>query len=136
VVLFSQRGHGATPDVGSDYSVTLMARDLEALLDHLGLTKVVVLGHSFGAKTALRFAALNPSRVSKVVIEDMSMKLRRPHDVEEEALTVQHAAREKAETPLLFDSAEHVRQHEGNVREDKLIRSPEGSCSSSTAPTL
>ena len=127
VVLFSQRGHGTTPDVGWDYSLTLLAQDLCALLDHLGLTqKVVVLGHSFGAKTALRFAALCPSRVSKVVIEDMDMKLRHNHDLEEEARTVRNAEREKAMTPLLFDSIEHVQEHEGRVREDKLIKTPEG----------
>ena len=44
-----------------------MAQDVVALLDHLGLDRAHVLGHSMGAAVALELAVSHPDRVRSVV---------------------------------------------------------------------
>lgn len=52
VVAYDQRGHGQTADRGADFSSEVLAGDLKALLDHLGIGKVTLLGHSLGSRKA------------------------------------------------------------------------------------
>jgi len=73
VVIYDQRGHGKTPPKGDDYSSTTMAGDLAALMDYLHIDKADIVGHSMGARTAMRFAQLFPNRTSTVTLEDMHM---------------------------------------------------------------
>ncbi|MGK5546704.1 alpha/beta fold hydrolase [Streptomyces sp. URMC 127] len=61
-----QRGQGES-DRAADYAREGYLADLEALLDHLGLTEVVLLGHSLGAINAYQFAARHPRRVRALV---------------------------------------------------------------------
>jgi pimeloyl-ACP methyl ester carboxylesterase len=44
-----------------------MANDLKGLLDRLGIEKVSLVGHSYGADVCLYFALLYPERVNKLV---------------------------------------------------------------------
>jgi pimeloyl-ACP methyl ester carboxylesterase len=43
-------------------------RDLIALVEQLGVQRIILVGHSIGASTALRFAAAYPERVDKLVL--------------------------------------------------------------------
>ncbi|MEV4499963.1 alpha/beta hydrolase [Micromonospora arborensis] len=61
-----QRGQGES-DRAADYSRKGYLADLQALLDHLGLDRVVLLGHSLGAINAYQFAARHPERVTALV---------------------------------------------------------------------
>jgi pimeloyl-ACP methyl ester carboxylesterase len=61
-------GKSAKPDI--HYSFHLLAANTAALLDHLGVGKVAVLGHSTGGMTAVRFTLMNPDRVTRLVLED------------------------------------------------------------------
>jgi pimeloyl-ACP methyl ester carboxylesterase len=66
VVAYDARGHGrstAAPDP-SAYDYERLALDLEAVLDTLGLERVVLAGASMGAHTALRLALRHPDRVA------------------------------------------------------------------------
>lgn len=76
VVVYDQRGHGQTPDEGEDYSTATTANDLKALMDHLKIENAHLLGHSMGARTALRFIELFPGQVKSLTIEDMDVRLR------------------------------------------------------------
>jgi pimeloyl-ACP methyl ester carboxylesterase len=65
VVSYDARGHGASapaPDPRA-YGYELLAEDLRAVLDELGLERAVLAGASMGAHTALRFALAHPERV-------------------------------------------------------------------------
>jgi len=70
-LIYDQRGHGKTPRLGEDYSAHAMAKDLKNLLDHLNLTKIFLLGHSMGGRTAMAFVDLFPEMLEAVIIEDM-----------------------------------------------------------------
>jgi pimeloyl-ACP methyl ester carboxylesterase len=63
--MYDARGHGRsspalTPDA---YTYELLAKDLGAVLDRLGIERAVLAGASMGAQTALRFALNHPRRV-------------------------------------------------------------------------
>ena len=70
VIAPDQRGHGQSAQAESGYDWPTLASDAIALLDHLGLRKVPVVGHSWGANVALNTAALHPDRVAALVMVD------------------------------------------------------------------
>ena len=65
-----QRGHGqsAKPDQGYDFAT--ICADLAAFLDHLGLDRPILVGHSWGGNVTLAFAANYPDRVSGLIWVD------------------------------------------------------------------
>lgn len=64
-------GHGRSdrPEDLRLYSMPLFARQIEALIDHLGLDVAVVGGASLGANVALELVTRRPERVAGLVIE-------------------------------------------------------------------
>jgi pimeloyl-ACP methyl ester carboxylesterase len=70
VVVPDQIGWGKSPKPDIHYSFQLLAANTTALLDHLGVADVAVLGHSTGGMTAARFTLMNPDRVTHLVLED------------------------------------------------------------------
>lgn len=56
------RGHGRSPAPEGAYSMDLMARDVLALLDHVGVYKAVWVGHSMGGYVTLAAYRLAPER--------------------------------------------------------------------------
>jgi pimeloyl-ACP methyl ester carboxylesterase len=62
------QGHGRTADIDRPLDVQLMADDIAALIDHLGLdTTPDVVGFSLGGGVALQTAIKYPSRVRRLV---------------------------------------------------------------------
>jgi len=63
------RGHGQS-ELGpeGDLSIATLARDLEALLDHLKIRQAVVGGISMGAAAALRFAIHRPDACTALIL--------------------------------------------------------------------
>lgn len=70
VVALDQRGHGDSERPDGPYDGATVVADALTALDALGLSRVVVVGHSWGAGTALRLAATAPDRVLAVVAVD------------------------------------------------------------------
>jgi pimeloyl-ACP methyl ester carboxylesterase len=62
------RGHGRSTGAGATYSFRQSADDVFALLDHLQVQHVKVLGLSGGGITALHMATIEPPRVSAMVV--------------------------------------------------------------------
>jgi non-heme chloroperoxidase len=68
LVALSQRGHGDSSKPTAAYGTEVMARDLARVMDHLGIARAVVVGHSMGSLVAQRFAQDHADRVSRLVL--------------------------------------------------------------------
>ncbi|WP_300435314.1 alpha/beta hydrolase [Zoogloea sp.] len=77
VFRWDARGHGGHPLVTQSIpTAPRMARDLHNLLDHYGLEKAVVAGHSMGALTLWQYLRdFGEERLSHLVIIDQSPRL-------------------------------------------------------------
>jgi len=64
VVLVDVRGHGESDAPKGSYSMSLLAEDVLALLDYLGIKKAIICGHSMGGYISLAFAAAFPERLA------------------------------------------------------------------------
>jgi pimeloyl-ACP methyl ester carboxylesterase len=64
-ISYDARGHGHSgpAPTASAYTYELLASDLGAVLDRLGIKRAALAGASMGAQTALRFALEHPERV-------------------------------------------------------------------------
>ena len=65
-----QRGHGQTTQATSGYDWATLSADVIGLMDHLGLDRADVLGHSWGGNVATNLGARHPGRVSHLVMID------------------------------------------------------------------
>ena len=70
VVAPDQRGHGATTQAPSGYDWHTLAEDAARFLDHLGIQRAAVLGHSWGGHVSSNLAMRFPDRVSRLVMID------------------------------------------------------------------
>lgn len=71
VLRYDLRGHGRTgPSARRQYSVQLLADDLKALLEALGITRAVICGLSLGGMVAQTFAATYPDMVERLILAD------------------------------------------------------------------
>jgi pimeloyl-ACP methyl ester carboxylesterase len=73
VVAPDQRGRARTAKPDAGYAIRDHARDAIALLDRLGLDRVVLVGHSFGGYLSIWLAANHPDRVEKLVVIDAAI---------------------------------------------------------------
>lgn len=68
MVYLDQRGAGRSERPWSGaYSVPVLVEDVERLRVHLGVERLSLVGHSFGALLALEYAARFPERVARLV---------------------------------------------------------------------
>jgi pimeloyl-ACP methyl ester carboxylesterase len=68
-IAFDFRGHGESEaPINADYSVPSLARDIEAVINHLQIEYFVLVGHSIGGSAAIHYAANNPEWVTGLVI--------------------------------------------------------------------
>jgi pimeloyl-ACP methyl ester carboxylesterase len=61
-------GHGASAKPMGDYSLGAHAATLRDLLDLLSISRVTLVGHSFGGGIAMEFCYLFPERVERLVL--------------------------------------------------------------------
>lgn len=107
LLLVDQRGHGKTPDRGLDYWPATLADDLLALTQSLGVKRFHLLGHSFGARTAIRVVERAPrGTVQSFIAVDMSFESRLSDPIDGEVvaqLLRQADGRRRAYESLEFD---------------------------------
>lgn len=72
------RGRGGSRSLPGPAGMRQHADDLVALLDHLGLDRVVVAGHSMGAFVSVVLADRQPDRVESLVLVDGGLPLDLP----------------------------------------------------------
>lgn len=80
VIGVEMQGHGRTNDVARPITPAVLADDIVALLDHLGIERAHVLGHSLGAAVVLELAVSHPTRVRSVVPISASVRADGMHE--------------------------------------------------------
>ena len=68
VILADSRGHGRTADGSGPLTYGRLAFDVVRLLDHLGIDRAHIVGHSMGAITGLHLLVDHPDRVATVTM--------------------------------------------------------------------
>jgi pimeloyl-ACP methyl ester carboxylesterase len=68
------QGHGRTADIDRPIDVKLMAGDVAALIEHLGLDRPDVVGYSMGGGVAFFLALQRPELVNRLVIISTAMR--------------------------------------------------------------
>jgi pimeloyl-ACP methyl ester carboxylesterase len=74
VVAVDLQGHGRTADIDRPLDPRLMADDIAALVDHLGLDRPDLVGYSFGGWVALHTAAKHPAKVGRLVAASANVR--------------------------------------------------------------
>ena len=64
------RGRGQSDKPSQGYSLEYHLKDINCLLDDLGLDRAVIMGHSLGAFIGLAFAAQYPDRTDQLILVD------------------------------------------------------------------
>lgn len=66
VVTYDNRGIGQSDHLVDDYSIAVLADDLNCLLAQLGISSVHIVGHSMGGFVAQYFAAFFPEKTKSL----------------------------------------------------------------------
>jgi pimeloyl-ACP methyl ester carboxylesterase len=102
VIVPDLQGHGRTADIDRPIDVRLMADDVAALIDHLGLDRPDVVGYSMGGGVAFFTAVKHPAKVRRLVV--VSTNVRRdaipPEMLAQQAQVSAAAAELLKETPM------------------------------------
>ena len=72
--IYDQRGHGQSQKPNHGYQLTDYAGDLDIVLDHFGIARPLIIGHSLGGMVTLEWAIGQPDRAKAIVIEDSPMR--------------------------------------------------------------
>jgi pimeloyl-ACP methyl ester carboxylesterase len=77
VIALDNRGHGKSAKLyGPEaYRSSIMAEDVRALLDHLGLPRADVMGYSLGARITAFLALAHPGRVRSAVLGGLGIHM-------------------------------------------------------------
>ena len=78
VHLVDQRNHGRSFH-SDEFNYDILAEDIKGYCDHHNLENIILLGHSMGGKTAMKFAVKYPAMISKLIIADIAPKYYAPH---------------------------------------------------------
>src|SRR5438477_8493493 len=68
VIAVELQGHGHTADTDRPMTIEVLAGDVVALLDHLGIAEADLFGFSLGGLVAYAVALGTPTRVGKLII--------------------------------------------------------------------
>ncbi|MDY7096325.1 MAG: alpha/beta hydrolase [Acidobacteriota bacterium] len=83
VVTIDLGGHGESGRDRQNWSLESLGQDAVAVIESLGLERLIVVGHSMGAPVALEVAQSLPDRVQGVVVVDSLQNVEQEHDAEQ-----------------------------------------------------
>jgi pimeloyl-ACP methyl ester carboxylesterase len=77
VIALDNRGHGESTKLydPAAYHSAVMAEDVRALIDHLGIERADVMGYSMGARIAAFLALAHPEKVRSMVLGGLGIRL-------------------------------------------------------------
>lgn len=79
IASFDLRGHGRSKKYPryKDYHFSRFVEDMRTLLDHLGISEVIMISHSFGSLIGLEFLKEYPHRISKAALLSPNFAVKR-----------------------------------------------------------
>jgi pimeloyl-ACP methyl ester carboxylesterase len=102
VIAVDLQGHGRTADIDRPIDIRLMADDIAALIDHLGLEKPDLVGYSMGGGVGFFTAVKYPDKIGRLVVA--SAHIRRdaipPEMLAQQAQVNAAAAESLKDTPM------------------------------------
>jgi pimeloyl-ACP methyl ester carboxylesterase len=104
------RGRGRSRTLPAPYGMRQHAEDLTALLDHLGVARATVVGHSMGAFVSVVFAAAHPDRVDGLLLVDGGIPIDLPAGMDIDTMIATALGPAAARLSTLFASKEAYRE--------------------------
>lgn len=119
VVVPDRIGYGKSSKMDIPYNLHIFATDSKRLLDHLGIEKAAIVGHSMGGMLAARFTMTYPDNVSHMVLVNQigmtDQRQGRPWGDIEEA-----AVRTESSTTYQSILANHMRYYNTDIKPEYL----------------
>jgi pimeloyl-ACP methyl ester carboxylesterase len=84
LIALDLRGRGRSNALPPPFGIDAHVRDVIAVLDHFGLDRAVIAGHSLGAYIAGRLATLHPDRVESLILVDGGLTIPESTDADPE----------------------------------------------------
>ncbi|WP_291856305.1 alpha/beta hydrolase [Bradyrhizobium sp.] len=77
VIALDNRGHGESAKLydAAQYDIAVMANDVIALLDHLGIARADIMGYSLGARITAELAREQPRRLRSAILGGIGIGL-------------------------------------------------------------
>ena len=107
LILIDSRGHGASdkPHNPEAYALPLLAADVVAVLDDLGISKAHYLGYSLGGYIGYGIAKYAPERLHSVIVGDATLPWKRDPERAAQSLDDPFKFKEGMETHLALVEA-------------------------------
>ena len=109
VIAVDLQGHGRTAEIDRPLRPELLAADVAALIEQLGLDRADVLGYSLGGAVAFRLAVEHPERVRRLIL--VSITFRRDGSHPEVVAVFEAFTPEAAEAMKPSPAYRHYAQH-------------------------
>jgi pimeloyl-ACP methyl ester carboxylesterase len=74
LIVVDLQGHGRTADIDRPIDIRLMAGDIAALIEHLGLDHPDLLGYSLGGGVALQTAVQYPELIRRLIVVSANIR--------------------------------------------------------------
>ena len=104
------RGRGRSRDLPAPYGMAQHADDIAAVIELLGVDRVVVLGHSMGGFVAAGLQHHHPALVRSLVLVDGGLPLPTPEGISPEELTTARLGLAKQRLSMTFPDRESYQQ--------------------------
>lgn len=104
------RGRGRSNELPGPWGMPQHAKDLDAVLETLGVSSAVVVGHSMGAFASVVFAHHFPQRVESLVLVDGGLPLDTPAGLTEDEATRAILGPAAERLSMTFESRENYRE--------------------------
>ena len=105
------RGRGDSNQLPGPFGMAQHAKDMAAVVDHFGWSKVDVIGHSMGAFVAAAFVGLYPEKVNEVVFADGGVPLPMPPGMTVEQIMPFILGPALARLAMVFESKQAYRDY-------------------------
>jgi lipase len=100
------RGRGHNAALPGPYGMAAHVNDLLAVLDHAGVERAILAGHSMGAYVIARLAAQHPERAAAVVLLDGGLSIAIPPDQDPHQLLEHVLEQSIARLKMTFESVD------------------------------